>query len=205
MIEIGNVVYLRRATDLTGGELIPGLVVDFRSPQVTIEFPDLITLLSNEPAGICYKHYEKLYRLPAKVQSVLKSRPRTVVRFSIEGDKVQIDGRETLRVSTATDNIPVLINADIKGRMLDVSGDGLAVVLGSTHSLGETLAVSVSFRDEQFAGKAIVCNLRPIGPGKVRYGLKPAPREMTFARGLQTVASTLQRERRQREVERLAR
>jgi len=200
MVEVGNIVYYRKAED-SSGELVPGLVVDFSAPQMTIEFQEVLTLISGDAGGICFKRNDKLFCAAAAVQMVLESRPRTVIRFRVSGEPETIEGRQSLRVSTAVEKIPVDAGKQAIGQLMDVSGDGLAATLFHEHKLGEVLNLNITFRGQRFTGKATVCNIRDLGGGRFRYGLRPVAREANLTRGLQTIAATLQRERRQREVE----
>lgn len=201
MLESGHIIYLATGPDERSNELVFGHVVDVQLQLATVEFEDELHLTNGQEVGLYYKINEKLFRLPAKLQMILQSKPRLKLRFTVTGVAMAAEGRTTMRVSTVAEGIPVETAKPPAGRLLDVSGDGMAVMLFSKHKVGDTIDITIAFRQQPFGGKAIVCNSSDQGGGRFRYGLRPAPRELALIRGLQNIAAVTQRERRQRETE----
>jgi len=117
------------------------------------------------------------------------------------GDPISAESRQTYRVSTISAGLEACVGDEENLQIQDLSSTGLAVLASEDYQLGQTLEVRISHADEQCHGRASVQSVRPLGPNRIRYGLRAIeddPHTGEFLQVLQRISLTVQREQLQR-------
>lgn len=117
------------------------------------------------------------------------------------GDPISAESRQTYRVSTISANLEARVGEEENLQVQDLSSTGFAVLAGDDYQLGQTVEVGIAHDDQQCHGRASVQSVRPMGPRRIRYGLRAIeddPHTGEFLQVLQQISLAVQREQLQR-------
>ncbi len=117
------------------------------------------------------------------------------------GDPISAESRETYRVSTISANLEARVAEEENLQVQDLSSTGFAVLAGEEYQLGQVLDVGIAHEEQQCHGRAAVQSIRPLGPHRIRYGLRALeedPHTGEFLQVLQQISLAVQREQLQR-------
>ena len=117
------------------------------------------------------------------------------------GDPISAESRQNYRVSTLSANLEARVGDEENLQVQDLSSTGFAVLAGEEYELGQVIEVGIAHADMQCHGRASVQSVRPLGPNRIRYGLRAIeedPHTGEFLQVLQKISLSVQREQLQR-------
>ena len=117
------------------------------------------------------------------------------------GDPISAESREHYRVSTISANLEARVGGEENLQVQDLSSTGFAVLAGEDYQLGQVIEVGIIHGEQQCHGQASVQSIRPLGPHRIRYGLRAIeddPHTGEFLQVLQQISLAVQREQLQR-------
>ncbi len=171
----GSPVYLE-LDDPSGGRVLhAGTIAGITQARCTIEFEGSgLPLEAGDERLIYYHQTNEFVRRPVKVEERLGDGPFSRVVMKFIGGVVSAETRQEPRVSAIDAGLSAALDTEDGCRLQDISMLGLGLISSRKHSIGETLDVTLHFEGEDFAGRAVIQNIRQLDGDRTRYGFRGA-------------------------------
>lgn len=198
MLTIGQTMYLLIPTSNNQRVLHEGKVVESDARSFVAEFASLpVPAVGTDLNAFCEMH-GKFFQQGARVREIRTATDPVVIAFDRAGQPISAESRGVFRVCTVTAGIIAQIGDELNCPVVDLSGEGFAIVARGTYALGSVVPVVLAYETSILPCQARVQTMRKRPDGKLRYGFLAPQDEKDTRRRLQQMAAAVQRTQLQR-------
>lgn len=202
MMSLGLDIFVQLPGESKERILHPGTIVEGEGNCYTAELEDLdLSPEVGQDVAIFREIKRKFMRQAARIDALLESEGKPIIRFELTGELVSAESRECYRASTVMADLTVKLGPEDACPLLDVSATGFAVVASESYKIGEVVPATLRYEDQQYTGTASVESIRELSRGRIRYGMSLADDRhsgSTLKRGVLHIAMSVQREHQRR-------
>ena len=179
--------------------LHPAKIVGFTEGLHTAELEEAdLPITAEQEILVFYESNHSFLQQPAWVTDVFEGGPKFMSEFTIIGEPMSAENRQTYRVSAVMTGLTVELGEEKKCPLLDISSTGFSLIAGETYEIGNIVDAVVRYDGKEHKGTVCVQSIRPLSEGRIRYGLHcvndPKQPSGGMSTGLQHVSLSLQRE-----------
>lgn len=205
MIKTGSDILFQEPTCDTR-RLRRSVVIDASSDEFSIRFvADPFEFAVDQEVLMYFNGQREFMQQVARIKAVTEADEEADEgpTFVVEpvGDPISAESRQHYRVSTISADLEARVGGEDNVQVQDLSSTGFAVLASQEYQIGQTVEVGIAHQDEQCHGIASVQSIRPLGAGRIRYGLRAIeedPHTGEFLEVLQRISLAVQREQLQR-------
>ena len=181
------------------GKVIESSATNFVAKFTSLPLPPVVGADFNAFCELRGKFYQQGTRV-TEVRSVGDSASvlPTVVVFDRVGQPISAESRGVYRVSTVTAGIIAQLGDERNCPVVDLSGEGFAIVARGTYNLGSIVPVVLAYETSIIPCQARVQTMRKRPDGKLRYGFLAPQNERETRKKLQQLSIAIQRVQLQR-------
>ncbi len=190
MLEVGVEIQVRFLDD-PQKQLHRAVIVRADSEALVAEFAHAARALIGAQVQLYYSLDRQCVRSTATVQACLQEKPRPVISFKSVSGPEPWDLRKAFRVFIRASEITAQIGT-LPASIVDVSVEGFGVISPSRWNIDSVVQAILQFEDQEFSGRACVCNFTKLEHNQTRYGLQVLKEEASLRNGLQRIATDLQ-------------
>lgn len=172
-------------------------VVDVRNGMFVARFDEPgLTATPGTEVAVFFQGRNGFMQQPARITASLDEGASRAFGFQTTGEAASCESRECYRVSTVTTGFSATIESEPECPLTDVSATGFSVISGGNHGYGAVVAVEVEYERTKYAGRARVQSIKPLTPGRMRYGLLCLPSDgpRSLLVGMQRISAAVQRQ-----------
>lgn len=221
MVAIGNAIFLQLPGSSERPVLHPGKVLGLHRETCTVavEAEDL-RIAEGQDVLVYFEKDREFLKQAARIDSAEPGCPDDddesctgtrsardmiddvaasglIVVFTVMGEPVSAERRETYRVSTVMMNLTTSFGKEAACPILDVSATGFALISTVRYELANMTDATITVDDKTYTGKVSVQSVRDLGRGRFRYGLHGIDEDRStgaLSKGLHRMSVKAQRE-----------
>jgi hypothetical protein len=193
MLRTGTAMFLLIPGKSPERVLHPGKVTESDGASFVAEFAAPLHLIPALDVNTFTEVNGKFMQQGAVVVDVRCTSPAPIASFRRVGDPVSAEARQTYRISTVMEGIVALIGNEELCRVVDVSPEGFAGVIGRDYQLGSLTAVTLNYEGRTFSAVARVQAIKGLPDGRLRYGFYISDKKSAARKILEQVGASIQR------------
>ncbi len=172
-------------------------VVDVRNGMFVARFDEPgLTASPGSDVAVFFQGRAGFMQQAARITASLEESDTPSFGFQTIGEAVSCESRECYRVSTVTTGFNATIDNEPECPLTDVSATGFSIISAGNHGYGAVLTVEVEYEQTKYSGRARVQSIKPLTPGRTRYGLLCLPSDgpRSLLVGMQRISTAVQRQ-----------
>ncbi|MCL4743119.1 MAG: hypothetical protein KJZ54_13055 [Phycisphaerales bacterium] len=197
MFSKGTDVFFTLPEESASRVLHAAKVVDVRGGMFVARFEEPgISVAPGAEVAVFFQGRAGFMQQPARITALLEESDTPSFGFQTTGDAVSCESRECFRVCTVTTGFSATIDGEAECPLTDVSATGFSMISGGNHGYGAVVTVEVEYERTTYSGRARVQSIKPLTPGRTRYGLLCLPSDgpRSLLVGMQRISAAVQRQ-----------
>lgn len=174
--------------------LHPGRIVSCAGGVFCAELSETLALGEGREVLVFAMVRNKFMQQGAAVVANEETAAPNTLRFTLVGEPVSAESRQTYRVSVALADLLAVVGKEKDCQVVDVSSEGFAVIAKSAFEMGASVKVSFTAEGQTVDGLARVQTVKMRNDGKFRYGFLIADRLSPARKALNAISMAVQRQ-----------
>jgi hypothetical protein len=172
MIKTDSDIFLHIPDDSGERILHPGRVVEVSETFFAAAFEEEDLVLEDGMDILIYYEMNRNFMQQAgRIDSVVETEPKIMVRLETTGNPVSAESRECCRASGITADLAAKFGPEDNCRVADVSMTGFALYANKSYKTGNRVEAVLYHGGEALTGTVTIQSVKELPTGKIRYGV----------------------------------
>lgn len=197
MFSKGTDVFFSLPEEAEARVLHAAKVLDVRGGMFVARFDEPgLTASPGAQVAVFFQGRTGFMQQAARITASLEESETPSFGFQTVGNAVSCESRECYRVSTVTTGFSATVDGERECPLTDVSATGFSIISAGNHGYGAVVTVEVEYERTKYSGRARVQSIKPLTPGRTRYGLLCLPSDgpQSLLIGMQRIGAAVQRQ-----------